>query len=54
MNFESARKIVEKYRPKGIMDKDDAQKILEYCNEIKCEKCELKKHYGKCPIVISI
>ena len=36
------------------MDKDDALKILEYCNEIKCEKCELKKHYGKCPIVISI
>lgn len=54
MDFGSVRKIVEKYRPKGIMDKDDALKVLEYCNDVRCEKCELRRHYGKCPVVVSI
>jgi len=54
MNFESARKIIEKYRPEGVMDKEDALKILEYCYDAGCEKCELRRHYGKCPIVVSI
>jgi len=54
IDFESAKAIVEKYRPSGIMEREDALKIMEYCKEIGCEKCELSKHYGKCPIVISL
>jgi len=54
MDFESVKAIVEKYKPRGIMEKDDALKVLEYCGEIGCKQCELSRHYGKCPIVVSL
>ena len=54
MDFESVRRIVEKYRPSGIMNMEGSLKVLDYCQDIGCEKCELRKHYSKCPIVVSI
>jgi len=43
MSFESAIKIIEKYKPRGIMDTDDALRVIDYCIGAGCDKCELKK-----------
>jgi len=54
MSFELAIEIIEKYKPRGIMDTEDAIKIIDYCIEAGCDKCELKKHYSQCPVAISL
>ncbi len=54
MDFETAKKIIEKYKPEGIMEKEDALKLLEYCKETECGRCRLKELYKKCPVVISL
>ena len=56
VSFKEALEIIERYRATGntTLSKEDAAKILGYCMKTGCDKCELKKHYGKCPIVVSL
>jgi len=54
MDFESAKRIIEKYKPKGELSKEDRRKLLEYCIETRCERCKLRKHYRKCPLIFYV
>jgi len=52
--LKAAKEVLAKHTGGDVLTIEESRILFRYCWKVDCENCELKKEYGKCPIIIAI